>query len=107
VEEYFLYPAINWGQKSQNLQQVADALNINVDSFALIDDSDFERTEVRTSLPQVRVYPETSIARLLDLPEFDVPITEMSRKRRASYQDGLLRARAEAQFRGDYETLLP
>ena len=104
--DYFLYPAINWGQKSKNVQQVADALNINVDTFALIDDSDFERTEVRTSLPQVRAYPETSIARLLDLPEFDVPVTEMSRKRRASYQDGLLRSRAEAQFGGDYEEFL-
>ncbi len=106
LDEYFLYPAINWGQKSKNLQQVADALNINVDSLALIDDSDFERTEVRTSLPQVRVYPETSIARLLDLPEFDVPVTEMSRKRRASYQHGLLRSRAEAQFGGNYEAFL-
>jgi HAD superfamily phosphatase (TIGR01681 family) len=84
MSDYFLYPAINWGRKSQNLMEIAKELNINVDSFALIDDSEFERKEVKTALPQVRVYDAKSIDSLLYLPEFDVSVTELSSHRRQS-----------------------
>ena len=58
LAEFFLHPAINWGQKSNNLRQIASRLNIGLDSFALIDDAAFERAEVAGSLKQVRVYSE-------------------------------------------------
>lgn len=86
ISKYFLYPAINWGQKSSNLEQVAKELNINIDTFALIDDSAFERAEVQNSLPQVRVYSEDNLMKLLELKEFEVPITIDARKRREMYQ---------------------
>lgn len=94
LAEYFLYPAINWGPKSVNLQQIADKLNINIDSFALIDDSPFERAEVGEALSMVRVYDETNLLELKDRPEFDVPITETSRTRRKSYMTEILREHA-------------
>jgi FkbH-like protein len=102
LEEYFLYPAINWGQKSINLQQVAERLNINVDTFALIDDSPFERREVSVALPTVRVYPEDSLAQMLDRPEFDVPVTETSRIRRQSYVIEAQREQAKELFGANY-----
>jgi FkbH-like protein len=102
LAEYFLYPAITWGQKSRSLQQVADALNINIDTFALIDDSPFERAEVRAALPMVRVYSDEAIGELLDLPEFSVPVTEMSRRRRLSYRERENRSAAQGSFGGDY-----
>lgn len=102
LEEFFLYPAINWGPKSANLRQIADRLNINIDTFALIDDSIFERSEVAAALPMVRVYAETAVNELLHLPEFDVPLTETSRRRRQSYLTEMQREQAEEVFGDDH-----
>lgn len=102
LSDYFPYPAINWGQKSANLQQIADRLNINIDTFALIDDSPFERQEVGTALPMVRVYSEQGLESVLDRPEFDVPVTSASRQRRLSYLTEVHRDRAREVFAGDY-----
>lgn len=106
LQDYFLYPAINWGPKSGNLQQIADKLNINVDSFALIDDSTFERAEVQDALPQVRVYAEDGLEELLLLPPFDVPVTETSRTRRISYLQIAARERIRENHDGDYDGFL-
>ena len=37
LADYFLYPAIHWGPKSRSLQLIADELNINVDTLALVE----------------------------------------------------------------------
>ena len=106
LAEFFLHPAIGWGPKSGSLRRVAERLNLGLDSFALIDDSAFERAEVASALPESRVYPETRLTDLLALPEFDAPITEMSRQRRASYRTNAERERSAVAFRGDYENFL-
>ena len=86
ISEYFLYPQIHWGAKSASLRAIAKDLNIGVDSVALIDDSEFERSQVMDSLPQVRCYQETEIQKLPDYPEFRTVITQESRNRRAMYR---------------------
>lgn len=102
LDEYFLFPTINWGAKSENLRHVAQQLNLGLSNFALIDDSPFERNEVRRALPMVRTYAECHLHALLDRPEFDVPVTEVSRKRRLSYRTEAQRMEARALFPGDY-----
>jgi FkbH-like protein len=106
ISEYFLYPAINWGQKSESLKNIADKLNINVDTFGFIDDSPFERDQVSSVLPQVRIYNEKEIPNLLDRPEFDLPVTEESRKRRSYYMIEQQRMQIEESFSGDYDSFL-
>lgn len=106
LQEYFLHPRINWQPKSSNLKEIAATLNINVDSFVLIDDSPFERAEVQSALPQVRVYDEDAVSTLLRLPEFDVPVTESSKKRRTSYLTEIQREKAKEGFGSDYEAFL-
>lgn len=106
LQDYFLYPAINWGRKSANLEAVANQININVDTFGLIDDSAFERNEVSTVLPMVRVYKEDSLSELLSLPEFQVPITSASRLRRQSYLADVRRTRIQESFGDDYGAFL-
>ena len=106
ISEYFVYPAINWGQKSENLRVCAKAININLDTFAFIDDSPFERAEVESALPQVRVYTETQIPELLSLAEFDIEVTEESRKRRKSYLVQMRREKIAREYRGDYKSFL-
>lgn len=86
VAEYFLYPQIHWNAKSGSMQEIAARLNIGVDSLALIDDSVFEREQVKSALPQTRVYDACDIENLLFLPEFDVPVTAESKKRREMYR---------------------
>jgi len=106
LAEYFLYPAINWGQKSENLKKIADLLNINIDTFGVIDDSVFEREEIKAALPQVRTYDEKNIDALLTLPEFDIPVTEESKKRRSYYLVEQQRNQIAESFSGDYVDFL-
>lgn len=102
LADYFLFPTINWMPKSANLREIAANLNIGVDSLAFIDDSAFERAEVAAALPEVRVYDPAACRSLLDLPEFDVPVTEFSAKRRLSYLDESRRRTAAGAWGDDY-----
>lgn len=85
ISDYFLYPQINWGPKSLSLKKISDSLNIGIDSLALIDDSIFERQEVKLNAPEVRVYDEGIVDKLLDLDEFNVEVTKESKNRRKMY----------------------
>lgn len=106
IDKYFLYPAINWGRKSQSLMAIAKKLNINIDTFAVVDDSSFERNEISAALPQVRVYDVTEVLELLSKPEFDIPITSESKKRRESYQIDSKRNDIFASWSGNYDEFL-
>jgi FkbH-like protein len=44
---------INWKDKAENLQSLAEELNLGLDSFVFIDDSPQEREQIRQVLPQV------------------------------------------------------
>lgn len=44
---------VNWTDKVQNLRELAAELNLGLDSFVFLDDSDFECAAVRSQLPQV------------------------------------------------------
>lgn len=106
IEELLVYTAVNWNAKSKNLEQAAKELNIGLDTFALIDDSPFERGEVADSLPQVRVYPETQVEVLPGLKEFDVPVTADSTRRRAMYQQEKQRRSVQQGFTGTDQEFL-
>jgi FkbH-like protein len=101
LADYLLYPAIHWGPKSESLRSIAAEFNINVDTFALIDDSAFERAEVRAVLPQVRTYDVEEVDVLLARTEFDIPITEAASLRRLSYLVEARRKRVGAVWSGD------
>lgn len=86
LADYFLHPQINWEPKSANIEQIAKTLNIGINSLAFIDDTAFQREEVRSVWPQVRIYDAPEAAELPSLPEFTVMVTEESRNRRSMYQ---------------------
>lgn len=106
MDQYFLMPAINWDQKSQNICKIVEKLNINLDSVAVIDDSPFERAEISSALPQVRVYSEKEIGNILNYEEFDVIISEESRERRNKYRKEIERIDERENFAGSYEDFL-
>lgn len=45
--------AVDWNEKSTNIRQIAESLNIGTDAIVFVDDSDYELTEVATHLPEV------------------------------------------------------
>ena len=106
LADYFLYPAIHWGPKSRSVQQIADELNINVDTFAVIDDSPFERREISNLLPQVRVYDPAFGPSIIDEDAFKVVISEETRGRRLKYLTDAKRKRVHQTWRGDYTEFL-
>jgi FkbH-like protein len=67
---------INWSDKAQNLREIAEELNVGIDSLAFLDDNPVERQHVREQLPEVTVIelPENPMdfARALrDCPVFE------------------------------------
>ncbi|TXN75973.1 HAD-IIIC family phosphatase [Methylobacterium sp. WL18] len=70
LDDFVAYRS-NWSEKSENIQALAQNLNLGLDSFVFIDDNPFEIEEVRARLPGVecvlfdRTKPEHALT-LLD-----------------------------------------
>ena len=106
LDKFFLYPAINWGPKSESIKQIAKELNIGIDTFALIDDSEWEREEVSSNCPQVRVYHPDKIINLSSGSEFNTTITKETEKRREMYAIEAGRKKISANWGNDLEGFL-
>jgi FkbH-like protein len=53
--KHFAAMRINWTDKAQNLREIAEELNVGIESLAFLDDNPFEREQVRAALPEVTV----------------------------------------------------
>jgi len=65
-DEHFAARRVNWQPKPDNLMALAEELNLGLDSFIFVDDSDHECAAVRHRLPQVEVVQIP--ARPVDVP---------------------------------------
>ncbi|HEY3366486.1 MAG TPA: HAD-IIIC family phosphatase [Symbiobacteriaceae bacterium] len=107
LDEYFLYPHINWNAKSGSVKKIAELINIGIDTLAFVDDQAFEREEVGFTVPQVLCIDAADVNRLLAMPEMNPRfITEDSRLRRRLYMSDIRRNAAEAGFEGAQEEFL-
>lgn len=88
---------LGWGPKSAALADLAERLNLGIDSFALFDDNPRERAEVAQAHPTVRVFADTDIIRALTLPEFQPGphLTAEAIARAESYRQQARRAKSE------------
>ncbi|HXZ39882.1 MAG TPA: HAD-IIIC family phosphatase [Terriglobales bacterium] len=102
VDDYFLYPQINWHPKSQSVAQIAKLLNIDTDTVAFVDDQAFEREEVKAALLQVTVIDAADYVTIPDRPECCVPVTAESKARRSMYREQAQRERVLESYGGDY-----
>jgi FkbH-like protein len=96
----FISIKINWQPKSNNIQEVADELNIGIDSILFIDDSDFEIGEVSNALgvDTIQVSKEDLISNLelLNHPRlYSLQLTKEDKNKTLVYKQQQLR---EAQF---------
>ena len=64
AEEWFVFPQINWGTKSESLKRLAEEMNIGLDAIAFVDDREENRNEVKARLPQVQVFSEVDVSSL-------------------------------------------
>jgi len=54
-KEHFASIKINWNNKAQNIKEIAEEINIGLDSLVFIDDSEFEREVVTSQFPEIYV----------------------------------------------------
>src|SRR3954449_7180047 len=107
IADYFLHPQIDWSAKGQNVERIAQKLNIGLDTFLFIDDQPFEREEVAFACPAVRTLDAADLSGLLERPELNPEfITDDSRQRRRMYQADIERQQAEEGFAGPSEEFL-
>jgi FkbH-like protein len=96
IQEYFLYPQVNWNPKSAAIQAIAKSLNIDTNSLAFIDDQPFEREEVAYELPEVLCLDAATLDGILDLPDLTPRfITAESKLRRQMYLADIQRKQVE------------
>lgn len=59
-EDVFVISKINWQNKADNIRQMADELNIGLDSMVFVDDNPAERALIEKEIPEivVPVFPE-------------------------------------------------
>jgi FkbH-like protein len=87
----FAVRKINWNPKHENLREAARELSLGLDSFAFLDDSDYEREQMRQFIPEVLVLNDSSdplhtLRSLWETDAFDsLSVTEEDRHRHHNY----------------------
>ncbi|MFC4306455.1 HAD-IIIC family phosphatase, partial [Cohnella boryungensis] len=88
-KEHFAAWRINWQAKSDNLRELAEELNLGLDSLIFVDDNAAECMEVMSRLPEVltlRLPEEETTEFLSHVWAWDrLRVTEEDRKRASSY----------------------
>ncbi len=101
LEEYFLYPEINWNAKSGSISSIQENLNIAMESIMFIDDNPFERDEVQHAYPEVECIDAADFNKLPDHPRLNPRfITKDSQTRRLMYFQNMERKNEEGNYQG-------
>lgn len=105
-KEHFAAYRINWTDKATNIKELAEELNIGLDSFVFVDDNPTERELIKQMLPMVSV-PEFP-AQPYELPMFFkqlvndyfkvYSITDEDKKKTEQYKANAARAQAQHSF---------
>lgn len=87
----FAVRKINWNPKHESLREAARELGLGLDSFVFIDDSDYEREQIRQFLPEVLILNESAdplhiLRSLWEADAFDsLAVTAEDRQRHHDY----------------------
>ena len=105
-KEHFAAYRINWMDKASNIKELAEELNLGLDSFVFIDDNPTERELIKQMLPMVSV-PEFP-SQPYELPLFFkqladdyfkvYSVTEEDKKKTEQYKANAARAQAQHSF---------
>ena len=92
-EDNFAVMRINWNDKAANMKEIAEELNIGIDSFVFIDDDKANRQMIKEAFPEINVVempedPSLYLKAIMDLNDFNTfQITEEDRKRGHMYAE--------------------
>ena len=100
LDDYFVFSRIGWAPKGQAVKEVIEDFNVGEDTVVFIDDSAFERFEVKSVNPHVRVMDVSDTAKILEAPEFNPPVTDESAQRRHYYRNEERRQQFRASVTG-------
>lgn len=106
LREFFLTPEINWNPKSLAVENIAKQLNISVDSFIFVDDSEFERQEVNSRFPNVRTFESLSLDQLSTDSTLNPIVTDEARNRRKMYLEDFKRKEEQVIYGDNYLSYL-
>lgn len=107
LDEFFLYPQINWNAKSQSILEIQKNLNIGIDTLMFIDDKPFERDEVKSVHPEITCLEDSQYFNLLSDPRLKPKfITKDSANRRLMYLADQIRKEEENEFKGPQKEFL-
>jgi FkbH-like protein len=106
LAEYFLFPQIAWTPKSQSIRQIAEQLNIGIDTLAFIDDNPFELDEVARALPEVLCIHVQDLGSLAEHPRCAGSTSADAKQRRQFYKVAMLREEKRVEFGDDYLAFL-
>lgn len=106
LTEYFIHPQISWGAKSDAIAEIRQMLNIGLDTFAFVDDQEFERCEVKTAHPDVLVLDANSLDEIHVNERFNIEVSDESKGRRELYLQEGERQSALAKSGEGYEEFL-
>lgn len=110
-EPHFAARRTNWNDKAQNMRELAQELNIGLDSFVFLDDDASNRALVRALLPEVETpelpdNPAEYTQFLMSLPHFASSVTTNEDLMRGNYYvTERLRKEAENEFASKEEFL--
>lgn len=91
-EEHFSALRINWRHKAENLREIAEELNIGLESIVFVDDNPIERELMRQLVPEVLTVelprdPSQFRSMLEDMSDFELlALTKEDEMRVAEYQ---------------------
>jgi FkbH-like protein len=109
---HFILKRVNWKDKVTNLREIAETLNIGLDSLVYLDDSDFECSAIRSQLPMVHTFKVPD-----SLPEYPAVIDQIkelflaggvsseSRAKTEQYRQRAEAERSKASFASNEEFL--
>jgi len=106
IEKYFVFPQYGWEPKPTYFRELIAQFNVSSQTFAFVDDSEFERALIQAEFPEIRVYDASEIPNILDYPEFKPPLSSESKDRRSYYQAQVERKKAHQTFDGRFVDFL-
>jgi len=69
IRDYFVYPQISWGAKSQSVGRILADLHFRPDDVLFVDDQEFERDGVKASFPTIHTVNGRNLAEVVELVE--------------------------------------
>lgn len=99
--DYFIFPEIDWNDKSILIEKIVKNINIDSSSIAFVDDQQFELEEVKSKFLNITTFLPKDVSTFVTSEAFTPRfITNESSIRRQLYQNDILRNKEEKMYSG-------